>query len=82
MKRSSPSPETVAMKKAKAEVAEARRMQAEAMISASRMLNKRLGLTTEKPAKIFDVTEDKELASGNKYKKKKLKAHFSLFLFY
>ena len=66
MKRSSPSPETVAMKKAKAEVAEARRMQAEAMISASRMLGKRLGLTAEKPAKVFDVVEDKELASGKK----------------
>lgn len=65
MKRSSPSPETVATKKMKAEVAEARRMQVEAMVNASRSLNKRLGLSPDKPQKVFEVVEDKELSIGN-----------------
>lgn len=65
MKRPSPSPETVAMKKMKAEVAEARRMQIEAFMNASKSLSKRLGLSSEKPSKVFEVVEDKELSIGN-----------------
>lgn len=62
MKRTTLSPETVATKKAKEEVAEARRMQMEALTSASRTLSRRLGMSSEKPEKVLEVIEDKELS--------------------